>query len=75
MLIQIEVLNETRIELVPSLKLNIVPENGWLENDISFWEDIFFRGYISFREASRLKHETSVCKQTSLLVMSLPTPA
>lgn len=39
---------------------------------ISFWEDTFFRGYIGFREGSRLKHETSVCKQTSLLVTSLP---
>ena len=39
---------------------------------LSFWEDTFFRGYSSFREGSRLKHETSVCKQTSLLVMSLP---
>ena len=28
------------------------PENGWLEEEISFWVWPIFRGYVGFREGS-----------------------
>ena len=36
--------NQSRFwkKTAPSLKTNIVPENGWLEDDISFWDPAYF---------------------------------
>lgn len=29
-------------------------ENGWLEDEISFWDGLFFKGYVSFRQGTTL---------------------
>ena len=29
-------------------------ENGWSEDEISFWDGLFFKGYVSFREGTTL---------------------
>ena len=33
-------------------KTNIAPENQWLEDEIVFWDGLFFGGYVSFREGN-----------------------
>ena len=40
----------TNSKLLPSLKLTLAPENGWLEGENSYWEGQIFRGYVRFRE-------------------------
>ena len=42
-------------------KTNVAPEDGWLEDEIAYWESPIFKGYVSCTEGFKNKTETRWC--------------
>ena len=41
---------DIQVAILTLPKTNISPDSVWLEDDISYWEGLFFKGYVKFTE-------------------------